>query len=71
MFSCPLCDDWLYVRSLCDKCKKTKNIVRCYGIEHVNEILEDVFLRESDKVSNKAEHRKTLLEKDTALTKAP
>jgi len=48
----------------------TKNIVRCYGIDHVNEILEDVFLRESDKVSNKAVHRKSLLEKDTALTKA-
>lgn len=70
MFSCPLCDDWLYVRSLCDQCKRTKNIVLCYGIDHVNKILEDVFLRESDKVSNKADMQKSILEKDTALTKA-
>ena len=69
MFSCPLCDDWLYVRSLCDKCKKTKNIVRCYGIDHVNEMLEDIFLREDDKISNKAKAQKHKVEKDTTIHK--
>ena len=53
MFSCPLCNDWLYVNSLCEECKKTRNIVRCYGIERVNKALSTFFLREEEKVDNK------------------
>lgn len=69
MFSCPLCDDWLYVRSLCDKCKKTKNIVRCYGIDQVNVMLEDIFLREDDKITNKAKAQRQKVKKETSIEK--
>lgn len=45
MFECPLCKDWLYVKSLCPKCIPIKNIVSLVGIEQVAEVLNEVFLR--------------------------
>ena len=39
MFSCPLCNDWLYVNSLCDDCKKVRGLFRVVGKERfMNEI---------------------------------
>lgn len=56
MFSCPLCSDWLYVRSLCSRCSPIKNIVDIYGVKQVSEAIETIFLREEDKVENKIKH---------------
>ena len=56
MFSCPLCSDWLYVRSLCPKCLPIKKIVDIYGVKAVAEATETIFLREDDKVENKVKH---------------
>ena len=58
MFACPLCNEWLYVNSLCEDCKITRNIVRCYGIEKVNRSLITFFLREDDKIENKVNNEK-------------
>jgi len=56
MFACPLCNDWLYVASLCPNCKETKKIVACYGIDKVNTALTSFFLREDDKINNKVKN---------------
>jgi len=56
MFACPLCSDWLYVRSLCPKCLPIKKIVDIYGVKQVSEAVETIFLREDDKVENKVKH---------------
>mgnify|MGYP003114777502 CR=1 FL=1 len=45
MFECPLCKDWLYVKTLCPKCVPIKNIVSLVGIDEVAEVLNEVFLR--------------------------
>ena len=59
MFACPLCNEWLYVSALCNKCEKTKNIVSCYGIDKVNSALTSFFLREEEKVDNKVKNEIT------------
>lgn len=54
MFECPLCKEWLYYGRVCDKCIPIRNIVACYGIDKVNDVLNNVFLRVEEKVENKS-----------------
>ena len=49
MFSCPLCNDWLYVNSLCDDCKKVRGLFRVVGKERFMNAIERSFIIQEQK----------------------
>ena len=49
MFSCPMCDEWLYVNRLCDDCKKTRSLLRVVGKERFMNAIERCFIIQEQK----------------------
>ena len=40
MFSCPICNEWLYVAKVCDDCDKIRQLCKLYGKAKLLEVLD-------------------------------
>ena len=60
MFNCYLCPSAEWTGSgLCSTCHKIRDIIACYSSEEVLESLQELYLREKDKVENKVKKEKS------------
>ena len=45
MFECPICKEWLFIRSLCPNCVKIRHICSAFSVEEVILVLDKHFLQ--------------------------
>ena len=49
MFACPICNDWVIVAKLCDKCDKVRQLCKLYGRDKLLEILDKTMVIQQHK----------------------
>tara|TARA_R110001592_G_scaffold288644_3_gene557741 strand:+ start:1590 stop:1820 length:231 start_codon:yes stop_codon:yes gene_type:complete len=64
MLTCVLCNEnWVFMHSLCEECKKIRQLGNLYGMEKIHTILTTVLLRQSEKIESRTAVSKTQQEK--------
>ena len=52
MIYCPLCEkNIIIITTLCQDCKKIRQLANLYGIEKIYDILRQVLIREEDNIN--------------------
>lgn len=60
MLTCVLCNqNWVFMHSLCEECKKIRQLGNLYGMEKIHTILTTVLLRQSEKIQSRTAVSKT------------
>mgnify|MGYP003626407162 CR=1 FL=1 len=63
MLTCVLCNEnWVLMHSLCEECKKIRQLGNLYGMKKVHTILNRVLLREEIAINHRTETSKKIQE---------